>query len=207
MTLLIRIKRSQQWWILRPARRSVTCCTAVEVLVELLSHVLSGHSKVPHQGSSCVALVHLEEGKCWPFPAPTYPYLQVDKGNSAQSTRATALSDRWIAGLLSSGAWLASRLPVTQGAKQAGYHRISHKMEYVLLWHLETGWQLVPVEIVGIAVWAPKSLKQQLHRIFISSGGLEPTLWSYNLQVQGWCGYQQRCLDTGKLGDVQRFQT
>ena len=51
-------------------------------------------------------------------------------------------------------------------------------------------------------------MKQQLHReIFISSGGLEPTLWSYNLQVQVWCGYQQRCLDTGKLGDVQRFQT
>ena len=84
MTLLIRTKRSRQWWILRPARRSVTCCTAVEVLVELLSHVLSGHSKVPHQGASCVALVHLEEGKCWPFPAPTYLYLQVDKGNSAQ---------------------------------------------------------------------------------------------------------------------------
>ena len=50
-----------------------------------------------------------------------------------------------IAGLTLRGAWLASRLPVPQGAKQAEYHRSSHKMEFLLLWHLETGRQLVPV--------------------------------------------------------------
>ena len=64
------------------------------------------------------------------------------------------------------------------------------------------------MEIVGIAGLAPKSLKQQLYKeLCAASGGLEPTLWSHYLQVQVWCGYQQRCLDTGKLGDVQRLQT
>ena len=119
-----------------------------------------------------------------------------------------ALSDRWIAGLLSSGAWLFPCLPVTQGAKQAGFHQISHKMEYLLLWNLKTVRSLVPMEIVGIAGCAPISLKQQLHKeLCAASGGLEATLWSHYLQVQVWCGYQQRCLDTGKLGDVQRLQT
>ena len=57
-----------------------------------------------------------------------------------------------IAGLTSSGTCLAPRLPVTQGAKQVGYHRSSHKMEYLLLWHLETGRQLVPVHLNPVHV-------------------------------------------------------
>ena len=64
------------------------------------------------------------------------------------------------------------------------------------------------MEIVGIAGAAPISLKQQLHKeLYAASGGLEPTLWSHYLQAQVWCGYQQRCLDTGKLGDAQKLQT
>ena len=55
---------------------------------------------------------------------------------------------------------LLKKLKVTQGAKQAGFHRISHKLEYLLLLTLETVRWLVPMEIVGIAGWTPTSLHQ-----------------------------------------------